>query len=204
MIPWETFFTYTKGHLNVQSCLRIIFQHQPISLQCSWLSVEPPIRFWLSFVYASLGISNTIEDNSNFNMPYLQRNLQRACWGRFSKYIWSYFHVPGGLAEFRIKASSKISTNLDNLYTVWKPLTHRFQKYKIWFKLLALHHAMWRNIASIGIFWGHCSMRTKTHEKNKFDSKYIPAYCSINLLVNYLLHAAPYVIYRWRNVLEKI
>ena len=29
-------------------------------------------------------------------------------------------------------------------------------------------------------------------------------YCFINLLVNYLLHAAPYVIYWWRNVVEKI
>ena len=46
---------------------------QPISLQYSWLSVEQPIRFQLSVVYTSLGIgiSNTIEDNSNVNMPYL-------------------------------------------------------------------------------------------------------------------------------------
>ena len=36
----------------------------------SGLSVEQPIRFQLSVVYASLRISNTIEDNSNFNTPY--------------------------------------------------------------------------------------------------------------------------------------
>ena len=46
---------------------------QPISLQYSWRSVEQPIRFQLSVVYTSLGIgiSNTIEDNSSVNMPYL-------------------------------------------------------------------------------------------------------------------------------------
>ena len=31
-------------HVNVQSCLLIIFQDQPISLQYSWLGVEQPIR----------------------------------------------------------------------------------------------------------------------------------------------------------------
>ena len=36
------------------------------------------------------------------------------------------------------KASSKISTDLDNLYTVLKPLTHTFRKCKIWLKFLAL------------------------------------------------------------------
>ena len=56
-------------HVSVQSCLLIIFQYQPISLQYPWLSVEQPIRFQLSLVYASLGISNTIEDNCNVNMP---------------------------------------------------------------------------------------------------------------------------------------
>ena len=66
-----------------------------------------------------------------------------------------------------IKASSKISTNLDNLYTVWKPLAHRFQKCKIWFKFLMLGHFMWSDAMSIGIFWGHCSVRTKTQEKNE-------------------------------------
>ena len=35
-------------------------------------------------------------------------------------------------------------------------------------------------------------------------SKYFKTYCFINLLVNDLLHAAPYVIHQWRNVLEKI
>ena len=55
-------------HVNVQSF--IIFQYQPIGLQYSVLSVEHPIRFRLRVVYASLGISNTIGDNSNVNMPY--------------------------------------------------------------------------------------------------------------------------------------
>ena len=36
------------GHVNVQNCLLIIFQYQPITLQYSWLSVEQPIGFWLS------------------------------------------------------------------------------------------------------------------------------------------------------------
>ena len=40
------------GHVNVQSCLLIIFQHQPISLKYSWLSVEQPIRFdWVLYRY---------------------------------------------------------------------------------------------------------------------------------------------------------
>ena len=62
------------GHVNVQSCLLIIFKHRPISLQSSWLSAEQPIRFRLSVVYAALGISNTIEANSNVNMPYYRDN----------------------------------------------------------------------------------------------------------------------------------
>ena len=36
----------------------------------SCLSFEQPIRFRLSVVYATLGISNTIEDNPYVNMPY--------------------------------------------------------------------------------------------------------------------------------------
>ena len=31
---------------------------------------------------------------------------------------------------------------------------------------MTLHHAMWRNVMSIGVFWGYCSIRTKTLEKN--------------------------------------
>ena len=34
------------------------------------LRVEQPIRFWPSVVYVSLGLSNTIEDNSNVSMHY--------------------------------------------------------------------------------------------------------------------------------------
>ena len=36
--------------VHVQNFLLIIFQYDPISLQYSWLSVEQPIRFWLSVV----------------------------------------------------------------------------------------------------------------------------------------------------------
>ena len=61
----------TIGHVNVHSCLLITFitfQYQPIRLQYSWLSVEQSAECRL--IYASLGISNLIEDNSNVNMPY--------------------------------------------------------------------------------------------------------------------------------------
>ena len=57
------------SYVNLQSCLLIIFQYQPICMQYSWLSVEQPVRFRLSIVYASLGISNTKEDARNVNMP---------------------------------------------------------------------------------------------------------------------------------------
>ena len=57
------------GHVNVQSCLLIIFQYQPISLQHYSLSVEKPIGFWLTdFLDASMGIPDTDEDNSNVKM----------------------------------------------------------------------------------------------------------------------------------------
>ena len=37
-------------HVNVQSCLLIIFQYQPISLRFSWLSVDQPIRIdWVLY-----------------------------------------------------------------------------------------------------------------------------------------------------------
>ena len=57
------------GHVNVQSCL-LIFLYQPINLQYSLLIVVQPIRIRLSVVYASWGISNTVEDNSDINIPY--------------------------------------------------------------------------------------------------------------------------------------
>ena len=44
-------------------------------MQYSWLSVEQPIRLRPSVVYASLGISDTIEDNSYVNMPYYPMTL---------------------------------------------------------------------------------------------------------------------------------
>ena len=64
------------GHVHVQSCLLIIFRYQPISLQCSWLT----IGFRMS--EALLGIYNTIEDNSNAIMPY---------WADF--YYWTLTSV---------------------------------------------------------------------------------------------------------------
>ena len=56
------------GHVNV-------FKYQPISLQFSCQSVEQTIRFSLGVVYVSLGISITIEDNSNVYMPYYGSQL---------------------------------------------------------------------------------------------------------------------------------
>ena len=58
-----------------------------------------------------------------------------------------YMYVGAAVSNI-FKASSKISTASGNLYTVWKPLTHRFQKFMIGFKVLALCHAMVVGIAS--------------------------------------------------------
>ena len=52
-----------------QSYLLTIFQYQPIDMQYLGLNVEQPIKLWLSVVLASLGISNTLDDNSNINTP---------------------------------------------------------------------------------------------------------------------------------------
>ena len=53
-----------------QSCLLIIiFQYQLTCMQYSYLSVVQPIIFQLRVVYASLGISNTVEDNSKIECP---------------------------------------------------------------------------------------------------------------------------------------
>ena len=38
-------------------------------MQYLGLNVEQPIKLWLSVVLASLGISNTLDDNSNINTP---------------------------------------------------------------------------------------------------------------------------------------
>ena len=44
----------------------MIFQYPPISLQYSWLCIEQRSRIQNSAAYyASVGISNTAEDNSN-------------------------------------------------------------------------------------------------------------------------------------------
>ena len=102
------------------------------------------------------------------------------------------------------KASPKISTDLDNLYTVWKPFTHRFQKCKIlfqFFHVMSCHVA--QRIVNWYFLWVLQHENRVTWEK-KLRSTYFLAYCFINSLVNDLLHTAPYVIYRWRNALEKI
>ena len=84
------------GHVNVQSCLLIIFQYQPISLQYSWQSVEQPIRFQLSVVYLLLESSNTKEDNSNVNTPWkvkllwTERTASYNLFFRIRKHQWVY------------------------------------------------------------------------------------------------------------------
>ena len=45
-------------------------------------------------------------------------------------------------------------------------------------------------------FLGVLQHENKDTQEKQFGSKYFLTYCFINLLVNYLLHAAPYVIYR--------
>ena len=71
-----------------QNCLLIIFRYQPISLQDFWLPIEQPIRFRLSIVYTSLGLSNTEEGNSNVNMLTLQFDLR--CESETGgRYTWS-------------------------------------------------------------------------------------------------------------------
>ena len=56
------------GHANTHSGLITIFLYRPIRLQYSGPGVEQRSRFWLSEL--SLQISNTLEDDSNTNMPY--------------------------------------------------------------------------------------------------------------------------------------
>ena len=51
---------FLLSHANVQSYLLIILQYQPISLQCSGLSDELLIRFWLSIVISIIGNSQYI------------------------------------------------------------------------------------------------------------------------------------------------
>ena len=62
-------FTIVYVWYKNRACLLNIFQYQPITLRYTWLSVEQPIGFPLIDVYASSGISNKWEDNSNVNMP---------------------------------------------------------------------------------------------------------------------------------------
>ena len=57
-----------KCFITYQSFLLIILQYQPTSSQYSWPSIKQPIRFRLSVVFASLGISKAIDDISNVHM----------------------------------------------------------------------------------------------------------------------------------------
>ena len=45
-------------------------------------------------------------------------------------------------------------------------------------------------------FQGVLQDENKDRQEKQYGSKYLLNYCFINLLVNYLLHAAPYAIYR--------
>ena len=56
---------------------------------------------------------------------------------------------------------------------------------------LAQHNVNWYFLVAL-------QHENKDKREKQFGSKYFPAYCFINLLLNYLLHAAPYVIYRSR------
>ena len=80
------------GHVYVQSCLLIIFQHRP-RLSCStfdWVLMNSQSELTEVLYNQSIiiAISNTQEDNSNVNMPYcfepigfipLKQNWN--CWG---------------------------------------------------------------------------------------------------------------------------
>ena len=83
------------GHVNVQSCLLIVFEYQPISFyQYSWLSVERAFRFWSSVVQELLGVSNTEEGNSNVAYP----NTLLTC---SKEAIDSRLRVPGSWLALR-------------------------------------------------------------------------------------------------------
>ena len=58
---------YILGHAYVQSCLLIIFQYHPISLQFSWLSVEQPNRIWHGLVL--------YKHHWEFPIAYMIRNI---------------------------------------------------------------------------------------------------------------------------------
>ena len=78
--------------------------------------------------------------------------------------MWDALQIPSWTlkAYKALQATFNILTDLDKLYTVWKPLTPRFQKCKIWFKSLTLRPAMYGNVTSIDIFWRYCNKRTKS------------------------------------------
>lgn len=67
---WYNFQNHLNGHFYVQGRLLIILKYLPESLQYPWQSFEQPIRFWLSVTWASLGVSNAEDGNSNDNMQY--------------------------------------------------------------------------------------------------------------------------------------
>ena len=72
---WYNFQNHLNGHFYVQGRLLIILKYLPESLQYPWQSFEQPIRFWLSVTWASLGVSNAEDGNSNDNM---QNSIQES------------------------------------------------------------------------------------------------------------------------------
>ena len=117
---------YTNiGLVNVQSCVFIIFQYQPISLQHSLLTVEKPIIFWLSVVQASNGIFNKWEDNSNVNMSHwtLTCPTQQYYWSTYLQ-IKCIMMVP---EKFRcICRSRSVVCQQQYLYLIWSPTRKHF------------------------------------------------------------------------------
>ena len=53
-------------------------------------------------------------------------------------------------------------------------------------------------------FLGGIAAWEQSHMRKQFGTEYFLAWCFINWLVNHSLHTSPYVIYWWRNVLEKL
>ena len=67
-----------------------------------------PIRFWVSVIYASLGISNKIEDNSNVSMPYYYDLLPvvRICRVRGSAGVSGWFCANSNISFIKANPSS--------------------------------------------------------------------------------------------------
>ena len=96
-----------------------------------------------------------------------------------------------------LKASFKISTNLDNLHNVWKPSNHRFHKCKIWYwncEVASCH------VTQHNTNWYIQHENKVTWEKQSGSNHYLLFYHT----VHFAHHTALYVINLWRSVLEKI